>query len=549
MSSEVDQSPSEILPASSGRSLIQNLRIVSLATVMSRFLGLARDIGMATLFGAGTTLDVFIVAFRLPNLARQLFGEGALTTAFLPVFLRERLLNGDQAARTTLTAVAITLSSFLSLVVLICELLIAWGLTSDSLSHSTRLLLQLLAILLPYTVFICTAALLSAALHALKIFLWPALVPVVLNVIWLTGILAAVSTTPNDPTRAKIVSMAITFAGVMQFLLPLIILHRTEMGFTTVLNNGWSRVREVLVMMFPVIAGVTAMQLNVVLDSLMAWALATPDVGGVAPSMAIGIPALLPSGTATELYIGQRMYQFPLGVFGIALGTVLFPLLAQHAQSGQFSALREDLEKGIRLTVAIALPASGGLFILATPLTELLFRHGEFTSDDSAITARMIAVYGAGVWAYIGLTVLNRAFYATDDRVTPMRFGMIALLINVILNITFVIPLQGIGLALGSVLAAALQLWLTAWKMNRQIGPLDWSAVRTTGFRSVLATATMMVICVLLAEVLPQGGGFELQLMRLVVPFLSGIMTYIITARLLGISELDEILRREPPNV
>ncbi len=522
------------------QSLVRNLRIVSLATLFSRLLGLSRDIAMASLFGASTTLDVFIVAFRLPNLTRQLFGEGALTTAFLPVFLREQSQHGDNAARATLTAVAIVLASFLSIIVLLGEALIAWGLFTFTLTDSTRLLLQLLAILLPYMIFICTAALMSAALHALKVFLWPALVPVALNVIWLTGVAIAYVSTVDEPTQIRIVAVTISIAGVLQMLLPLLTLQRLGMGLTVNWRSGFSRVKEILLTMLPVVVGIIIIQFNSVLDTLMAWGLSTPDGGGLAPFEAFGIPALLPSGTATELYIGQRMHQFPLGVFGVALGTVLFPLLTQHAQAGQMDALRADLTKGIRLTIAIALPASAGLFILASPLTNLLFRHGEFTAEDSSLTAQMIAIYGAGVWASIGLTVLNRAFYATGDRISPMQFGVIALTLNLVLNVLFVVTFKGIGLAMGSVLATFLQLLLTTWRMNHQMGPLGWSSLMSTAWKTLVATSLMVAVCyVLLVSISPNQ-----RVLVLLIPFMTGIGTFLVVARLLGMHEIDEIFKR-----
>lgn len=543
MSSEepVETSEKDALASESARhGLVRNLRIVSLATLLSRFFGLGRDIAMTTLFGAGTTLDVFIVAFRLPNLTRQLFGEGALTTAFLPVFLREQSQRGDEAARATLTAVAIVLASFLSIIVLLGEALIAWGLFAFTLSDSTRLLLQLLAILLPYMVFICTAALMSAALHALKVFLWPALVPVVLNVVWLTGVAIAYVSAPDEPTQVRIVAVAITVAGVLQMLLPLITLQRLGMGLTVNWRSGFSRVKEILLTMLPVIVGITVIQFNSVLDTLMAWGLSTPDGGGLAPFEAFGIPALLPSGTATGLYIGQRMHQFPLGVFGVALGTVLFPLLTQHAQAGNMNALRADLTKGIRLTIAIALPASAGLFILASPLTNLLFRHGEFTAEDSSLTAQMIAIYGAGVWASIGLTVLNRAFYATGDRISPMRFGVIALTVNLLLNVILVVTFKGIGLAMGSVLATFLQLLLTTWRMNHQLGPLDWSSILSTAWKTLVATSLMLAACyTVLINLSPTH-----RIASLSLPFIIGVGTFLVVAKVIGMNEISEFFKR-----
>ncbi|MEW4489797.1 murein biosynthesis integral membrane protein MurJ [Thalassoglobus sp. JC818] len=543
MSSEEPATEPRLPSSHSDSGVVRNLRMISLCTLLSRVLGLARDIVMASLFGAGTILDLFVVAFRLPNLTRQLFGEGALTAAFLPVFLRDRTEHGDLVARDTMTAVAIALSSFLSLFVLLAEGVLIWFLVTADLSESTTLLLQLLAILLPYLVLICTAALLSAGLHALQVFLWPALVPVVLNVFWLTGAFIAVQTTSVPEIRVKIVSLAILIAGTVQLALPMSALLWIGMGPTRSWRRQWHRVREVMWTMLPVVAGTTVIQCNAVLDSLMAWGLSRPDGGGPAPLESFGLPALLPAGTASELYIGQRMYQFPLGVFGVALGTVLYPLMAQHAQSGDLTALRKTLGRGLRLTATIAVPASAGLFLLATPLTNLMFRHGEFTEEDVQMTARMISIYGAGVWAYISLTILNRAFYALGDRISPMWFGIVTLVLNFLLNVVFVVLFRGAGLALGSVVATAIQVLMTVWLLNRRTSGLPWGEIGKTTSRTILATTLMVLVCLLSSSLLPAGVGMATYAVRLIVPLLAGILTYVVAGRIVGLSEIDEFLK------
>lgn len=525
--------------------MLSNLRVVSLGTLTSRLLGLIRDIGMTTVFGAGTTLDAFIVAFRLPNLARQLFGEGALTTAFLPVYLQDRTQNGEQAARSTLTAVAIVLATLLAGAVLIVELMGMILLLTVPLAESSRLLLWLLMVLMPYMMFICMAALFCAALHAQRQFFWPAIVPIVLNVLWLIGLAVAWSGLNDDVSRATMVGVFVVLAGLAQMLLPIVVLFRSGTGFTRHWRKGLPRVKEVFLVMLPVVGGLAVMQLNTVLDSLMAWALARPDGGGPAWSESIGIPPLVESGTATALYIGQRMYQFPLGVFGVALGTVLFPLLTQHALRGEQDLLRTALTRGMRLVIAIALPASAGLYVLAKPLTLVLFRHGAFSAEDARLAADMIAVYGAGVWIYISLVILNRAFYAIGDRITPMRLGLLTLTLNVLLNALLVWLIGGIGLAWGSVLAALFQLVMTALQLHRQIGPFDGKALGATLLRGLVATAGMSAACLAVLSRSAASETFSERLTWLLLPVLVGMGTYFLAARLLGLNEVFELTRRQ----
>ncbi|MCA8997211.1 MAG: murein biosynthesis integral membrane protein MurJ [Planctomycetaceae bacterium] len=524
-------------------SLLANLRIVSLGTLLSRILGLLRDIGMASLFGAGTTLDAFIVAFRVPNLTRQLFGEGALTTAFLPVFLEDREKHGEHAARATLTAVAVALSAILLAVVLVAELVAVATYATVTLSPSNELLLLLFMILLPYLLLICLAALCCASLHAMREFLWPALVPVVLNVVWLVGLTVAWLFAEGELRRVTWIAFAIPIAGVFQLALPVWVLFRRRHGFVRDWRLAWPRVGQVFRTMLPVVGGIAILQVNTVVDSLLAWGLARPESGGPAWIEAWGLPALLESGTASALYIGQRMYQFPLGVFGIALGTVLYPVLTRHAQRGEFEQLRKDLSRGIRIVIAIGIPASLGLVCLAKPITTALFQRGQFTAADGQLAATMVAIYGAGVWVFIGLAILNRAFYATGDRLTPMRFGIFALAVNLLANAILVVAIGGTGLAWGSVIASSCQLLLTIRRIDRQLGSLLWKEIFVTAVKTVFCTAAMTLACVFTVTYFSEPPTSLLsRVWMLVVPMGVSVVTYLATAKLFLLREPFEIL-------
>jgi len=506
--------------------LFSNLRVVSLGTLLSRVLGMARDIGMASLFGAGTVLDAFILAFRLPNLTRQLFGEGALTTAFLPIFVRELENEGKEAARATLSAVSLALGMLLFALIIIGEVISLGILWCVDVSDSTRLLIELFMIFWPYMLFICMSALFCAALHSLKQFLWPALVPVVLNIIWLIGIAFAYWNFQGDPHRARFVAACLTAAGMFQMLLPAFIVQRNGVGWTSHWRAGWKHVQEVINAIIPVLAGLSILHINSILDSVMAWSLAQPESGEPAWCEAIGIDPMLEPGTATALYIGQRMFQFPLGVFGLALGTVLYPVLTRHALRGETGLLRKELSRGLRLGLAVAIPASVGLAILASPITDLLFRHGQFTSDDARLSAQMIAVYGLGVWIYIMLTILNRAFYAMNDRMTPLRFGFVALVANLILNVVLVWSLGGKGLAIASVIATALQVILTTYRLHVRIEGLPWKSMCIVALLSAVVAAIMGLACYGTLNAFPESESIIDRGLRLLVPLAVGVGSY-----------------------
>jgi putative peptidoglycan lipid II flippase len=303
-------------------------------------------------------------------------------------------------------------------------------------------------------------------------------------------------------------------------------------------------VKDVFSAMLPVVVGMSIIQMSAILDSLLAWSFSKPDDGGQAWCEMLGIPPLMEPGTASALYLGQRLYQFPLGVFGIALGTVLYPLLTQHAQAGAMDLLRRDLSRGIRIMLAVALPASAGLCVMSWPLTRALFERGEFDLEDTLLTSRMIAVYACGVWCFIGIAILNRAFYATGDRKTPMLIGLRAFLLNLLFNLLLIWNVGGVGLAMSSVLASLFQVCVTLIILNRRVGPLHWDGIFRTLLKGLLATVLMAGGCLLAQKWLPSGDAIEFKLMQLVVPCLVGFGIYVTVAVVLRMKELEELIMR-----
>ncbi len=529
--------------------MFSGMRVVSLLTMISRVTGLARDSLMAGLFGNGPIMDAFTVAFRIPNLARRLFGEGALTAAFLPALVREM----EQRGRESAWQLASGLFSFLALVLLAIVLAIEaglWLLSTVSPSAETQLLLGLTATMAPYLLVICLAAQISAVMHALNHFVWPALISVLLNLVWIAGILFVAPRFESPEAQAYAIGAVIVLGGVLQFAVPLWPLRRLGFRF----HAGWWRsanparertvagIRGIARTMMPILLGLSITQFNAALDSFLAWWFAAPE-----PTT--GAWASLEPGTAAALYLGQRMYQFPLGVLGIALGTVLFPRLAQHSERGRRDLLRADLELGLRLVIVIGVPAAAGLLLLAEPLTDLLFRHGRFDAGDARQTATMIRGYGCAVWAYCALLILNRAFYAIDDQRTPLRAGLWAMVLNLLLNLGLIRFVGGVGLALGTALTSMAQCGLVLWLLQKRIGRIDGVACRSTGVRTVLATALMSTACAATLALLPAAtAAGSTRVLRVALPFAAAVIAYFVAARLLRLREVDVLLgRRQTP--
>ncbi|MBW3542760.1 MAG: polysaccharide biosynthesis C-terminal domain-containing protein, partial [Planctomycetes bacterium] len=253
----------------------------------------------------------------------------------------------------------------------------------------------------------------------------------------------------------------------------------------------------------------------------------------------------LETGTASSLYFAQRMYQFPLGVFGVALGTVLFPLMAAHAAQGRLDRLRESLDLGLRLVLAVGLPASVGLILIARPLTGLFFQHGEFDAAAAGQTAAMIVAYSVAVWAYCGLPVAQRAFYAMGDRRTPMRVGLWAVGLNLVLDFALLPFLGGTGLALATALAAIVQVSFTAWLAQARVGRLDWRRLALTALRAVCACTAMAAAVLASLALVPAGEGWSSRLAAVGIPLTAGALTYLCAARAFRLGEVWLLFRSD----
>ena len=534
---------SQVVAVDRMRGLFRGLRVVSLLTLLSRVLGMIRDIGMATLFGNGPIMDSFSVAFKLPNLMRRLLGEGALSTAFLPTYIRELEQNGRVSSWKLVTAVLFWLMVFSVLVVSAGEtLLIILSTTGDSGSEA-QLLYWLSGLLLPYLILICMAAQINATLHALNHFSVPALLPTILNLFWMTGIWLIAPFFPDAHTKITVICVSILAGGVFQLLLPLLKLIRLGYRPRMDWQNGFTQVQTIAAIMAPIVVGLSITQLNTLIDSLLAWGMAQPE-GIHAGASEPGLPfwQIFESGTASALYFGQRMYQFPLGVFGVALGTVLYPRLSRHAERKDGELLGQDLLLGLQLVLGVGLPASMGLFLMAEPLSLLLFQYGDFNVFDALQTAEMIRYYGVGVFAFMAVLILYRGFYAIGDTRTPVKIGVLIVLCNLFLNLVLIWWLKGKGLALATSLSAMIQAGLSIWLIREKVGALDLSKILSTFLKASLATMLMAMVILLELQLISATENFSSRMIRVLVPVISSVVLYLFLARLLGLNEIMTML-------
>jgi putative peptidoglycan lipid II flippase len=530
--------PAEPSSEQSRQSLFRRTRSLGLLTLLSRILGMIRDSVMAMLFGNSAISDAFTLAFRIPNMARQLFGEGALSAAFLPVFLRDIEQHGKQTAFRTASAVLLVAAGWLLALVLLTEVVALTVRITIPLSYEADLLLGLIAALSPYLLLVCLLAQASAILHGLGEFSVPGWFPVLLNALWISVAIVLGQLDLADDTRVYSVAFSIVVIGVFQLLLSIPTLKRLGFEFHWDWSSSRSRVREIMQTMIPVLLGLSVTQLNTVCDSLIAWGFTAP--AGDATGLLNSYPVT--EGTTAALYYAQRLYQFPLGVFGVALGTVIFPLLTMHAARGEFDHFREDLSRGVRMVIAIGLPASAGLFVVAVPLTQVIFERGDFTHSDTLQTAGMVEMYAIAVWASCLLMIAHRACYALGDRTAPLRIGIAAVILNLIANLALIWPLQGRGLALATAVSAIFQTLLVMKLLSRRLNGIHWQSIGVSLMKTTIATTAMTTACVALRQLLPDDPHMSVHLAAIVS---AGGIVYLATAFALKLPEPFELISRK----
>jgi putative peptidoglycan lipid II flippase len=292
-------------------------------------------------------------------------------------------------------------------------------------------------------------------------------------------------------------------------------------------------------LLLPMLVGLAVTQINTFSDSIIAWVFEAHTGGPEMISWLGGVYYPMQQGAATALYYGERLYEFPLGIVGVAVATAVFPLLSRHAARGDRERLGADLTLGLRMVVVLGVPAGVGLVMLAYPLVQLLFETGNFTAFDTGRAASTTVWFAVSVWAYCAAPVVVRGFYALDDSRTPVRVGMAMVALDLTLGLTLIWPMAESGLALSTAISAVVQLFLLVWLFGRKYASLRWKELIATTMRTLFASAFMAVVCYFLLAWLPVENRFSIKLMRVGVPVVSGALVYITIYRLVGGREIS----------
>ena len=448
--------------------------VVAGAVMLSRVLGLGRELIFAGLFGAGRGMDAFLTAFRAPNLLRDLFAEGALSTAFVTVFSQRIATEGEGSAWKLASKMATLTTVFMSLVSVLGVIFAAQfiGFLAPGFpAEKAALTIELTRIMYPFILMVSLAALVMGMLNATNRFTVPALASSFFNIGSIAGgVVFGWWIDPHFGERSLIgLSLGTLLGGLLQLGVQLPDLYKA--GFRFVLDFNWRDpgVRQVLLLMLPAVIAASAVQINVMVNSIFA--------------------SYLGNGPISWLSYAFRLMQLPLGVFGVAVATVTLPVISRAAVLGEMGRFRSTLAKAMRLAVFLTLPAAVGLIALAQPIIAFIYQRGKFLDADTLHTAEALQYYAIGLVGYSCIKVLSPAFYAINHKWTPMMVSFLSIGMNLLLNWLFIFHL-GMGhrgLALSTALSATMNFTLLYILMTRISGSLETKAMAATFGRCLLA--------------------------------------------------------------
>ncbi len=451
--------------------------VVSGATLLSRILGFLRDLIIARSFGAGTATDAFFAAFRLPNMLRELLGEGALSAAFIPVFTESFRTRGREGAWRLAWTVLMLLALLLVAVSIAGILLAPWLIRLiapgfQAVPSKLHLAVYLTRMMFPYILFIGVAALFMAILNSQGHFATPALSPSMLNIAMIG---CALYLTPYMEPPILALAIGVLIGGVGQLLIQIPAIWRRSKGAYWSIDVSDPAVGRITRLMAPGIAGLAITQVNVFIGTLLA--------------------SLMGEGGISILYYAFRLIQLPIGLFGVAIATAAFPTMARQAANRSLGEVGATVAYAIRLVLFVTLPSMVGLMVFRIPIIQILFERGAFDRTVTLATAEVVLFYAVGLGAYVSNRILVPAFYSLQDTATPVKIGMVTVVVNIASSLLLMRPMGLAGLALATALSSFVNLGLLLIALQRRLGRLQGIGVRSLA-QIVGAAAVMALISV-----------------------------------------------------
>ncbi|HMK56848.1 MAG TPA: murein biosynthesis integral membrane protein MurJ [Dissulfurispiraceae bacterium] len=509
--------------------------VMSAATFISRVLGFIRDMILARFFGATGTSDVFFVAFRIPNLLRELFAEGSMSSAFVPVLTEYQTRQGNEEANRLVRATFIFLFVVVGLICIAGVMfapaivkMIAIGWETGSEKFASAVLLT--RIMFPFLFFISLASVVMGALNTRGVFFVPALAPAVLNIVTIACIVGLALEFANPVIAAAI---GVTAGGFVQLLFQLPSFFKHGFSFSQSRGAALPRykglhpgLKRIGTLILPMTAVLAVSQINIFISTILA--------------------SYLSEGSISYLYYSMRLIQFPIGIFGVAMGMAVLPTLSEHAAMKQFGALKDDFSFALRLLLFITVPAMVGLIALRVPIVSTLFQHGEFSRAATMGTADALVFYSVGIWAIVGVRTLNATFYSMQDTRTPFKIMVCGVLLNILCSVGLMGPLSYNGLAFANSLAAMFNFLLLFYFLRKKLGGVGTRRI-VSSFAKTCFAAAAMGICGWSAtrgDLWTMGGHTGQKAFLLMVAIVGCLGIYFIASYFLRIEEMAYLVKK-----
>jgi putative peptidoglycan lipid II flippase len=556
---------SEPVAAAPARGFVWHAKLIGTITFVSRVLGMARESIAANYFGASPAYAAFTFAFTIPNLFRKLLGEGALSAAFIPLYAQavkhDRTPDGMRPNDFAAASVNMLCAILLALTI-VGEALLGIAVLFIPMAPDYLLAARLTMIMLPYVLLVCGTAFLGSILQVHHRFAAITATAVVSNVCLIVAMIAAarlhdLHTELGQVAAVRWLSWSVLVAGVVQIAVLLPSLRATGFRFTLMLHFWTPAVRNMIRLSIPVGLGLGVLQISTLLDKGIAFVFSQAPGRDYFHLLGHAIRFPMAEGATQRLNWAQYLYQFPLGVFAIALATAIFPKMSadaiDHSHAGARRSVPEDfkriLRQGIEACLFIGLPASVGMIVVRFPAVRLLFQHGNFTAEHARLVALSTAFYSAAIWAFSLQQILNRAYYALHDTTTPLIWAIVNLVINIAVELPLLWTHLGeAGMAVGTLVSFGIQAVVMLWMLDRRAGGLGMrqsGTLKTIG-KMLAASAIMWFACVAVqyTSIYPHGSAKTVWAIQLLMLMTLGSGTYFVACYAMGIDVLAHVRPR-----
>jgi len=490
--------------------------VFSALTVVSRVLGLFRDMLAAAIFGASVSWDAFVVAFTFPNMFRRIFGEGALSSAFVPVF-NENMHHHGKVAAWRIANIVVTLVTFVLLIitaVVVCGLfLVEWLIP---LSDRTMLIIKISQIMFPFVIFICLVGLFMGILNTFHHLAIPAFAPALFNIVLIIGLLCTRYVRPE--WQMSVLAFVVLIGGFLELVMHFPVLRSKGMHYKVIFDWKHPAVRKIFFLMLPMVLGFSITQINIVMDRMLAlW---------------------LGPGAVSTLYFGDRLMELPVGIFGVALGVASLSVMSKQVVRKDLDALKETLNYSLRIIFFISLPVTVGLIVLRYPIVSVLFERAAFTQSAAIACSRVVLCYGLGMVAYLGLKVITQCFYSLQDTKTPVKVGTLMVFVNFILNLILMSFMREAGLALATAICAISNMSILLILLSRKLAGIKLRSLIYSFLRNGLSALFMGFVCwILMVKIWPINRSVFILLGNITI----GIIVYFIVSVILKADEVKEL--------